>query len=213
MKTSFTFLFVLSFLTLLSAQQDKVFFSLEYSPNFTNSTEPLWRHGDDSYLFASNLFAKAGYHLAGGLYANAGVGILTTKDYSVFDFGLVDVDRIEALRKNTYVVAPVGFTYFLGSFFVSPEIGIGLNVANRQNDVFYYTDGSIAENKWTDVHNLNQVNRMTYPLFLSVGCEIPFSSWSLMLGAKGYYALSPTGDTAYNSGHYYGFGLLTGVKF
>jgi hypothetical protein len=208
-----TFL-MLSFFSHLSGQGNKMFVSLEYSPNFTSTTNPFGISNNGTFRFASNIFAKAGYRVTRNLYANAGIGYLNTKDFFSADFNAQsEYDRIEQLRRHAYVITPVGFTYFMGSFFVSPEIGIGWNVSNSMKDVIYLQDGSSTGNEWVDEHNIYDVNEATYPLLLSIGNEIKFNSWSLMLGMKGYYSLNSIGQRATNAGHYYGFGIMTGVKF
>lgn len=214
MKTTFTALFALAFLGHIFAQSDKLFFSLEYSPNMTSVTSPFGRPSDGTFRFANNIFAKAGYKLAGNLYANAGIGYLTTKEFVSFDYEILpDITRFEQLRIHAYVVAPIGFTYYMGSFFVNPEIGIGWNVGNRMKDEIFYSDGTVVENEWVDEQNVYDVNETTYPLFLTIGDEIRFNSWSVLIGLKGYYALNEIGGRLTYARHYYGFGIMTGVKF
>ena len=101
----------------------------------------------------------------------------------------------------------------LGSFYISPEVGIGWNVSNRNKSYWYYTDGSELESDYIDKDNIDNINETTYPLFLSIGNEIRMKSYSILLGVKGYYSLNSLGQRASNAGHYYGFGVVTGVRF
>lgn len=169
---------------------------------------------DGTFRFASNIFAKAGYKLTGNLYANAGIGYLTSKEFIRVDYGSnFEISRIEQVRINGYVVTPIGFAYYMGSFFVNPEIGIGWNVSNKSNSTIFYPDGSSTGSKWVDKQNINGVNSITYPLLLTIGDEIRFNSWSMMIGLKGYYGLNEIGGRPTYPRHYYGFGIMTGVKF
>lgn len=198
----------------LSGQADKLFVSLDYSPNVTSVTSPFGTVERGTFRYAGNLFAKVGYKVTDHLFVSAGFGYLNAKDFVSYDFiPQVEYDRIEQLRIHSYVVAPVGLTYYMGSFFISPEIGIGWNVANRHKDVLYANDGTITRGERKDEYNIYDVNTMTFPLFLSLGNEIEFNTCSLLLGVKGYYALNSIGQHGTNAGHYYGFGLLAGVKF
>lgn len=214
MKTTFIALITLAFLGHLSGQDNKFYLSLEYSPNMTAVSARYTTPDDGTFRFASNIFAKAGYRLTGNLYANAGIGYLTSKEFVSVDYGSnFDISRIEQLRINGYVVTPVGFTYYMGSFFVNPEIGIGWNVSNKFNNAIYYPDGSVTGSKGVDEQNINGVNNITYPIFLTIGDEIRFNTWSVLLGLKGYYGLNEIGGRPTYPRHYYGFGIIAGVKF
>lgn len=214
MKTTFLALITFAFLGPLSGQNDKLYLSLEYSPNVTGVNEIYRSLGDAEFRFANNIFAKAGYKIAGNLYANAGIGYLTTKEFHSYDYpSLVEYDRLEQLRIHGYVVVPVGFTYNVGSFFVNPEIGIGWNVPNKMKDAIFYPDGTVEGIEWIDENNVYDVNKTTYPLFLTIGDEIRFDSWSILIGLKGYYSLNEIGGRPTYQRHYYGFGIMAGVKF
>ena len=214
MKTTFFALFTFAFLGHLSGQDNKLYLSLEYSPNMTAVTTSYTTPADGTFRFASNIFAKAGYKLTGNLYANAGIGYLISKEFTSHNFDASsDLERLEQLRIHGYVVVPVGFTYYMGSFFVNPEIGIGWNVSNKMKDVLYYKDGTGSGSSWVDENNFYGVNKTTYPLFLTIGDEIRFNSWSVMIGLKGYYGLNEISGIFHLPRHYYGFGIMTGVKF
>ena len=214
MKTTFFAFFFLAVMNHLSGQNDKLYLSLEYSPNMTAVTSDYAIPSDGTFRFASNIFAKAGYRVAGNLYANVGIGYLTSKEFISVDYGLnSDINRIEQLRINGYMATPVGFTYYMGSFFVNPEICIGWNVSNKINDAVFYRGGYVTGSKGVDEQNLYGVSKITYSLLLSIGDEIRFNSWSILLGLKGYYSLNEIGGRPTYPRHYYGFGIMTGVKF
>lgn len=172
------------------------------------------RPDDGTFRFANNVFAKAGYKLTGNLYANAGIGYLTTKEFHSVDYpAMIEYDRLEQLSIHGYVTVPVGFTYYLGSFFVNPEIGIGWNVYNKMKDAIFYSDGTEVGNEWVDKNNVYDMSKTTFPLFLTIGDEFRFNNWSILIGLKGYYSLNDIGGRATYPRHYYGFGIMTGVKF
>ena len=217
MKPTLLAFFVLAICTQVSGQMNKFNIGLEYSPNFTSVSQPYGSRladSDGAFRFANNLFLKGGYKLMNNLYATGAIGLLGTREFLVLDFGgQMEIDKVESHRFHSYVVAPIGFTYYLGSFYISPEVGIGWNVSNRNKSYWYYTDGSELESEYIDKDNIDNINETTYPLFLSIGNEIRMKSYSILLGVKGYYSLNSLGQRASNAGHYYGFGVVTGVRF
>lgn len=217
MKPTCLAFFILVLCGHVSGQMNTLTVGVEYSPNFTSVTQPYGSYSgnsDGAFRFANNLFLKAGYKLTNNLYATGAIGLLGTREFETVDFsGQLEIEKLESNRFHSYVVAPVGFTYYLGSFYISPEIGIGWNVSNRSKNHWYYTDGSVIEIEQTDKDNIDLINETTYPLFLSLGNEIRMKSYSILLGVKGYYSLNNLGERASNEGHYYGFGVVTGVRF
>lgn len=214
-STLLAFLFLAAVCQVIG-QSNKFTAGLEYSPNFTNTTlpSPFYSGHDGGYRFAQSIFLKVGYRLIDNLYVTGAVGYFTTREYITFNWGdEVGIDRITSERFHAYVATPVGLTYYMGSFFVSPEIAIGWNTGNCFKDHFYFSDRSQQENSGKDEENLYNVNKTTYPVFLSFGNEIKMKNCSVLLGVKGYYSLNLIGTAPSNTSHYYGIGLITGVKF
>ena len=215
MKSTLLAFFCLAISSQIFGQSGKFTVGMEYSPNYTNNTNPgrSFENGTGSRL-AHNVFVKGGYRVVKDLYATASVGYLNTSEFITLHLiNGSDITRIESDRTHSYVIAPFGFTYNFVPFFVSPEIGIGWNTGNRSHDIFYYEDGSQLESETQDIHNFYGVHKNTYPLFLSFGSEVKVGSFAVLLGMKGYYSLNEIGDRYSNAGHYYGFGVLAGVKF
>lgn len=216
----FTLLAVL-FITISSqlfGQQDRLMYSIEYSPNFSTTTGRLngfLRNMEDGYRLAHNVFLKSGYRFANNLYATAGIGYFNIKNFytEYVDYAPSEIDKIESLRTHGYIVAPLGLMYQFGSFYINPEIGIGWNVHNRYYDRFYYSNGSVIDNETVDEDNIYDVNTATYPVLLTFGNEIIMKNCSVLLGIKGYYSLNEIGNYPDDWTHYYGFGIVCGIKF
>ena len=217
MKAAVLAFFLLGLWSKVSSQMNTFALSLEYSPNFSSITNPyssLLSQQDGSFRVANNIFLKGGYKLTRNLYATGAIGMMGTREYVTVDFhGQSEIEKLESNRFHSYVVTPVGFTYYMGSFFISPEIGIGWNVSSRGENHWYYTDGTTIEDEYVDENDLHRINNTSYPLFLSFGNEIRMKSYALVLGAKAYYDLNSLSDLAHQNGHSYGFGLLAGVRF
>lgn len=202
-------------LNTILAQTNRFVFELEYSPNFSNITQEHFHFytGEVGGLrFSNNLFLKGGYQLLPKLYATAGIGILQTRELISTELGgYLEITKIESDYFHSYVVTPVGVTYYIGAFFIRPEIGIGWNIHNRLKNHVYYADGS--ESSSTEEIDGNNINKTTYPVFLSIGYEISMETYSILIGLKGFYSLNPQVENYYEKWHYYGFGVVTGVKF
>ena len=216
MKSILLAFLLLAMSSQLIAQESKIIYSLEYSPNFTSNNNPgsAFVNTNGGFRLAHNIFLKGGYKMATDLYLTAGVGFFTTREFTSLDLdGQMEIDKIDSDKFHSYIMAPLGIKYYMGSFFISPEMGIGWNTGNTEKSHYYLSDGSQTEGKSNDEHNIQEVNEMTYPVFLSFGNEIKMKNCSVMLGVKGYYSLNQIGNRYYNSGHYYGFGVIGGVKF
>lgn len=125
----------------------------------------------------------------------------------------MDIHLIESVRTHHYVVMPVGFKYYIGSFFINPEIGLAYNLNNTTQQTTFLTNGTVHQQRFNDEFNNRTNNNFTFPLFLTMGNEFKLGSLSLMVGVKGYYSLNKISDAGLRSNRYYGFGLVTGLKF
>ncbi len=201
-------------LNTILAQTNKFTFGLEYSPNFSNITQEHFHFFPgtvEGLRFSNNLFLKGGYQLRPNLYATAGIGLMETRELLDLGISNYEVDKVQSDFYHYYVVAPVGITYYIGSFFISPEVGIGWNINNRLKNQIYFWDGTVHIER----EDLNQegMNKTTYPVFLGIGYEINMKTYSILLGLKGYYSLNPQVENYYENWHYYGFGAVTGLRF
>lgn len=225
MKATLLAFFFLGLWSQATSQMNKFTVALEYSPNFSSITNPYTSQvsgpdvirstrQDGGFRAANNLFLKGGYKLTTDLYVTGAIGLFGTREFETIDLnGELGIETLESNRFHSYVVTPVGLTYYLGSFFISPEIGIGWNVANKEKNHWYNTDGSEIEQEYEDKNNIHHINKTNYPLFLSFGNEIRMKSFSIILGAKAYYDLNTLSEQDYKTAHSYGFGLLTGIRF
>ena len=143
---------------------------------------------------------------------------MLTREYVELDFeSEFDQFGIKSNKSHHYIVAPIGFKFSMGSFFIRPEVGIGFNTANIHRNEFteYISPGVLVghHTKTKDINNFDRVNQMTYPLYLTMGTEVPISSFRLIFALQGYYTLNTIGEHYTNQRHAYGFGTTVGVKF
>lgn len=123
---------------------------------------------------------------------------------------------ISTHRFHDFVVVPLGVKLNLGTFFFNPEIGIAYNFRNPSKQLASVISGNgetIVEQHYNDTFNTPVFDKMTYPLFLTIGNEFNFNSMTIMAGVKGYYFLSKSNIPGRSTGHPFGIGIMTGIKF
>jgi hypothetical protein len=85
-------------------------------------------------------------------------------------------------------------------------------VGHPVKQITYFSDGEIVEEHSDGVSGF--YNELTFPVFLSFGNEFDFGNWKILLGAKAYYSFTKLFSRPMTLPvHYYGFGIVTGVKF
>ena len=117
---------------------------------------------------------------------------------------------------HSFFVIPVGLKYRIGTFTVNPEIGLGINIARPAKQINYLTDGSVITTHHNIVQDVWGYKKLSVPLMLTIGKEIPLGPVKLLLGAKGYYSITKLkhdNTAAFPPTRYYGFGIMTGLKF
>ncbi|MFZ1678471.1 MAG: hypothetical protein WAT91_14420 [Saprospiraceae bacterium] len=201
----------------LSAQQKKFSIGLEYSPNFSNTTQEFYNGDNEGFKLTHNAFIKIGYGLNQQIELTSGVGFMNTREFSHWDLGgQLDINYINTQRFHNFAVVPLGVKLNLGTFFINPEIGIAYNFRNpskQWSSVISGNGETIIESHYNDNFNTPVFDKITYPLFLTIGNEFNVHSMTFMAGIKGYYSLSKNNTHGIYSGHPYGIGIMTGVKF
>lgn len=212
MKFSLFILILSGYCITANAQAKKISIGLEYSPSFSNvTTEFSSREG---YRQSHNVFLKGGYALSEKLELTLAAGYLNTRQFDRFHIpGLQEIESIESLRNHNYAVFPVGIRYKFGSFYVNPEIGIGIDIGHPTRQVTYFNDGSIINSHFDANPDVFGYKKFSVPLMLSIGNEIDFHGMKILLGAKAYYSLSTLRTSQFEPQHYFGIGIVTGIRF
>lgn len=190
--------------------------SLELTPTVSNVTNKEWFNGHAAFEASYNGFLKGGYRINRRLVATFGLGYLMTAEFRRIPFGITGTGNFtEQLTRHHYYVGTVGMKFNFGSFFINPEIGIAFNRAHH-----VVSDEYAIGNNFLDVERSRFViesgaleRRVTFPAMLSFGNEFDLGSVKLLLGAKAYYSLNTVRQFGNNNGKYYGFGIMTGIKF
>lgn len=197
----------------LSGQEKKFTFGFEYSPSFSNvtTTHPVL---DGGFRIGHNIFLKGSLKVRKDLEVTMGVGFLNTRENDENNLeGWMNIERIHSRRHHNYLVVPAGLRYHIGSFYINPEIGIGYNVGRPVQQTFFFTDGSVASENPGGPSEAISYKKLSAPLFLSFGNEFDLNGLKIMIGAKAYYSLTGLQRFHFIPNNYYGFGLVTGVRF
>lgn len=196
--------------TLLSGQQGRFSATAEYSMNWSKISNEL---ADAQYKISHNGFLKANYDLSSHIALSAGIGILNTgEQYNEEVVGSPELERILYIDNYNYLVFPVGSIFRLGSFYVHPEIGFGLNLSNRTKVRTTYEDGTTDTELFDSALIFGDYNKFTAPVLLTIGHEFPVSSFTLVAGFRGYYSITQVYRDVSRNGHYFGFGLYMGFR-
>jgi hypothetical protein len=187
--------------------------SLEYSPSFSSVTNSF---DNDGLRFSQNGFIKMESRLSKNISLTGGFGYMETKNSRLHIF-FADFahDKIEHVYSHRYVVAPVGVKVHFGSFYIQPEVGLAYNFSNITSQTTHFTSGIILRTRFNDTVNHASNNKFTTPLFLTIGNEFKIGTTTLLVGLKSYYSLNPMASSELDPKRkrYYGFGLLTGLRF
>jgi len=196
------------------AQSGKFHIGVEYAPAVTGVTYDIWWNPYKIGLSpVQNVFIRTDMVISPKFEITSGLGFITARNFRYLDIeGHPDVDNVASHYFHQYFVLPLGFKYKFGSFFIQPDIGIGINVENKVKSHFVLTDGSEGTSKSKDLYV--GVNNLTYPISFGFGNEITLKSCSVQMGVRGYYSLNGiSSQLIYSDQHYYGFGVFGGVRF
>lgn len=199
----------------LRAQSKKWEAGTELSVALSNVTNPpFFPHPAGGFQVSQNIFVKGGYSIKDRLWLTGGAGYLATDQVETLLLGFnPGANQTQINSSHHYIVFPIGVKYFLGSFFINPELSIAFENGHYfETEEYYFSENSVTILGSTSfLRDGVAFNSVTYPVFLNFGNEFNLGKIKLIVGFKGYYSLNNIGATT-NERHYYGFGLMTGVK-
>jgi len=201
----------------LYAQSKSLDFSLEYAPNYSKLTNVRGFENQGKFYFSNQLFIKAEYELTRHFSITAGLGYVNTREKETLLLnGFEGIDYIDQYVNHNYILAPIGLKYNIGSFYLNPEIGFGVNIFHigpPTKQISVLTNGQKIVQRYNDNFTPNNFNKLTMPVFLTLGKEFELKKVSLLFGLRGYYSLESVVDRPFWGQHYIGFGLMTGIRF
>jgi hypothetical protein len=192
------------------SQEHKFQLGLEYSPHFSRLTNEVV---EESLKFSHHLFLKVEYPVNPNLTITSGLGYLNTGERELGNLtGTEELKAVRIVHHHNYIAIPVGIKYFAGKYFIQPEIAAAININNRRKIVIVENDGDRRVERMDEVYYTGKINSLSVPVFLTLGKEFHMNKMRVMTGIKGYYSLNEVISGAPRNGHYYGFGLVLGIR-
>jgi len=163
--------------------------------------------------FGRNASIFGEYMLGKKIDLTFGIGYFDTREFRrSYLIGYTIPQFSEIFITHEYLIVPFGFQYKISSFFINPGIGMGFSIHHSGRDDQYEFSSTPINSNQKDYPN-SLYYSVTLPLTLNLGTVIDLKKVNFILGIKGYYSLTPISDSSFYSGHYFGAGLLTGIKF
>jgi len=216
MKSSIFIILLTVFAIQLSGQKK---FSVGFELSMGISEATGTRFGlpkNEGFQIGRNAFLRGGCRIRKNMDLTLGLGYLVAREHELSFFGIpnADVDFTEFFRSHQYIVIPAGMQYHFGSFYLNPEFGIAFSTEHLVSQFDYMLRDNGLSISGTEGQSPDFLYRkVSLPIFLNFGSEIDVKSVKIVIGVKGYYSLNTLSEFFFPSDHYYGVGIVTGVKF
>ncbi len=194
------------------SQENQFSLEIEYSPNLSKMTDEFI---PAEGKFSHNVLLRLQYDFKSAVIPTIGMGFLNVGEArrSELRFPNMTTGESRISYNYNYAIIPIGLRISIGKFYVLPEIGPGIYVFNRTYSVLKESGEKTKRSSEEEVLHQGKFNRLTFPVFLSLGRYFPIGQVSILAGVKGYYGLNPIIENAPRNAKYYGVGLIVGVAF
>ena len=211
MKIASLIILMLGCNVLLQSQGGKFNLSVEYSPNYSRITDS---YVSEKYKFSNQVILKVIYNLNERMKWTAGLGYMNTgeKEQSYIG-GIEEINDIKFFHCYNYLIIPLGVKYYFKTIYINPEIALGINISNPTTIIINYIDGHQKRETKEEQLNGGNFNTITLPFIISAVKEIKLGDIKLLAGIRTYISVNEVVSGVPRSNHYYGFGILTGLKF
>ena len=184
--------------------------TIEYYPHRTATV--TGNPNADTHEWSHNGFIKAEFPIDKHLRLTTGAGLLTTHDRGRRDGEIPNVVSITTLWSHHYVTIPAGIKYQLRRFSINPEIALAYNVDNSNKQYYSDTTGYVRLAERDQFPIVSDIKRIAIPALLTLGYELPLGKTKLIFGLKGHYGLTNFSNDPEIQKHFYGIGLMAGIK-
>ncbi len=196
----------------LWTQGNKTSLAFEYSPNFskvTNASILL----NQKYKLSHHALLRLEYDSGGKIVPTIGLGFFNTgESFKTEIRGESDLDKVKTIDSHNYVFIPLGAKISFGNFFVLPEIGLGIKISSTTKTINTFDNGETSVESSDNTLLSGEYNKFSIPFSLSIGKEFIIGSLTCSAGFKGYYGINEVVKNVPRSNHYFGLGVLLGVK-
>lgn len=191
-------------------QEDKFSLNIELSPNISKVTDEVVQA--DSKLSFNGL-ARLEYKTSNRISPTIGIGFLNTgeKITSLIE-GQREIEDASFTFIHEYIIIPIGAKFQFGKFYILPEIGLGIKVSNKTKTIINYSNGKQEKGTLDSAMFFGEINKISIPMFFSMGREFNLVKRVFSVGLKGYYGLNKIAKDVPRNSHYYGVGILLSMK-
>ncbi len=198
------------FQSLFSQDNKKFSLTIEYSPNYARLTNEVV---NERFKLSHNALLRISYHTNGKIKPTIGLGFLNTGELERSDIGgQFGIESIKFIHNYNYLYVPIGAKINFGQLFFHPEIGLGVNISNKTNQITEFTNGDTEKETIDEQLIAGEFNNLSIPISLSVGTDFKIASKSFSTGIKGYYGLNQVVKDVPRDNHYFGIGLIIAMN-
>ncbi len=187
----------------IGAQSDRSKFSLTYS--LSRSSKTNLAGGNLDAGLSSSIFSHYEFGERKSRKYSIGLGWLEShfiyRDHS----GMQAHRDVEHHYLIKFIVIPAGIKFFIGSFYLHPEVGASHNYGLVIKSHLVDTEMNITNKNHSEYRYSRRFELLLFNAF-TVGYEIKTPSFILLTAVKSYVAFNPS------SLNTYGVGLMAGLK-
>lgn len=213
-------LFALKFTLFLSlgAQERKISFTAEYSPNFSNITDQIVP--SEISKLSHNVVLRLGYSINSKVSATIGIAYFNVGNAEremeaiwPSSFGNPDsIFKIKSKSNFNYLIIPIGVKYKMGQWHIIPELGLGLYLSNNRIQTSTFPSGETEVTKKEIGLNSGEFSNLTVPISFTLLRGFSIGNKSFSTGLKAYYGLNQIVKDVPRKTQYYGLGLVFAIN-
>lgn len=194
----------------LQSQNGKISLGAEFSSNWSRLSNAVV---DEKFKKSAHSVLRLEYQSKSRFSPTIGIGYLNTGEQEEVELGgQLGIEKIKLQHNYNYVVIPIGVNINIGNYYVFPEIGVGFNISNKLKRKTFLTNGDNESMVEDERLNGGEFNKITYPIFLTIGRSFKVEKSIISLGLKAYYGLNQVVRDVPRDNHYYGFGFTVLTK-
>lgn len=198
-------------------QKKKISLSVQYAPNLSKITSKF-KFG--KYKLSHIGLIEMQYKISNNILPTVGIGFMSTGETSEsIIIRSIGNTSIKSKVSYKYMIVPIGVKLKFSSIFIKPAFGFAYYLSNK-NKIISIDENGVKTKRNEEVETQGEVafNKLTIPVFLTIGKEFRLNKLKVETGVKGYYGLQPIViNTAANSvkskfNKYVGVGLFFAIR-
>lgn len=202
--------FLLSNVYTAFGQENKFYLVFEYSPSFSGITDAIV---NERSKLSHNALFRLFYDTNGNVKPTIGMGILNVGSETFSDVnGQFGIESVKFVNNHRYLHIPLGMKITFSELFILPEIGLGINLSNKNTQFTKFSNGE-TEKITRDQQLLSgEFNGLTIPVGLSFGADLKLWTRPFSIGLKAFYGLNQVLNNVPRNNHYLGVGVVLAMK-